>query len=248
MAVPSGFASAGSKPSMDGCIGIDDGPVMLKFTIGARIHKNHVVAKKDVVLDTSVGQVRLTLQTKPKDNVIFLPAGVGIDVTFAYLKNRRCHVCPQQKPIRVCVPGVPISSDTNAITNADRFVTADGKLSMIIFSPQVDDWGGNGDNDGNHSELRGPESTWPLTAVDVKSGDDTAAPVNLAPPSPGTVSSPVGWGLEVRGPDAKDEPIEWGCNSDCDGYDSELQGPHSAWSRMSLPQQASGRDDSKEEA
>ena len=70
MTVANIFANARSQPSTDGCIGIDNGPITLKLTIGARKHKNHVLAGKDVVLDTSVGQIRLTLQRKPKDKPV----------------------------------------------------------------------------------------------------------------------------------------------------------------------------------
>ena len=77
--------------------------------------------------------------------------------------------------------------------------------------------------------------------------DDAMAPAVLAPPSPGTGSSPTGLRLGARRMDEEEEESpDWKSDGDDhDGY-GNLKGPDSTWS-LPWQLQTSSRNDSKEE-
>ena len=91
---------------------------------------------------TAGGGVYILLSNPPGANYVEVPEGVGADITFEALENRRMHIVPQSEKTAIYIEGKPIDfSNPDNASNFDTIVqirdgTESMETSLMVMSPQ----------------------------------------------------------------------------------------------------------------
>ena len=73
-----------------------------------------------------------------QQNTVLVPAGIGLDLTFGALSNRRLHVPPQEAKTLIHVPGCAIKPEKVGRFEPDNFDTwVSNGSACSVGSPQI---------------------------------------------------------------------------------------------------------------
>ena len=114
-----------------------------KMTIREKIHVRHAKLGEPLSIDVGGGEIIIMHLKKPGlELLINLPASCGLDAIFEALGNRRFHVPPQGRAIKVTMPGVRFNHDNLSDKhNFDSWETepasSESPISYSCSSPQT---------------------------------------------------------------------------------------------------------------